>query len=147
MLAEKLSQLFIAGECWTAGEVWQSRSIACIHTLCTQEYSHISPVETEQDSQTALLVTRVKSRKDTTEVFIAARTILVLQAGDLVWRNKDPSLDAQARASYESLSSAEMRKVPVDVIVSGSLGQVWRLPSSILPSLSHVSHTALLCIP
>ena len=46
------------------------------------------------------------------------------QAGDLVWRNKDPAVEAQARASYESLSSAEMRKVPVDASVSGFLGQV-----------------------
>ncbi len=49
---------------------------------------------------------------------------MVVQAGDLVWRNKDPAVEAQARASYESLSSAEMRKVPVDASLSGSLGQV-----------------------
>lgn len=57
---------------------------------------------------------------------------MVPQAGDLVWRNKDPALDAQARASYESLSSTEMRKVPVDATVAGSIGQVWRL-CAILP--------------
>ena len=52
-----------------------------------------------------------------------------MQVGDLVWRNKDPALEAQARASYEKLSSAEMRSVPVHAAVSGSLGQVWQLPS------------------
>ena len=47
-----------------------------------------------------------------------------LQAGDLVWRNKDAALEAQARASYESLSSSETCKVPVTAVVSGSIGQV-----------------------
>ena len=50
--------------------------------------------------------------------------IFCLQAGDLVWRNKDPALEAQARASYESVSSSETRKVPVTAVVSGSIGQV-----------------------
>ena len=49
---------------------------------------------------------------------------MTTQVGDLVWRNKDPALEAQARASYETLSSAEMRKVPVGAKVSGSIGQV-----------------------
>ncbi len=71
----------------------------------------------------------------------------MLQAGDLVWRNKDPALDAQARASYESLSSSEMRKVPVDATVSGSLGQVWRLSSSMLSLPCHASRKVLMCIP
>lgn len=50
--------------------------------------------------------------------------IFCSQAGDLVWRNKDPALEAQARASYESVSSSETRKVPVTAVVSGSIGQV-----------------------
>ncbi len=41
-----------------------------------------------------------------------------------MWRNKDAAVEAQARASYESLPSARMRKVTVDVVASGSLGQV-----------------------
>ena len=52
------------------------------------------------------------------------RMNMTTQVGDLVWRNKDPALEAQARASYETLSSAEMRKVPVGAEVSGSIGQV-----------------------
>lgn len=43
-----------------------------------------------------------------------------------MWRNKDAAVEAQARASYDSLPSARTRKVTVDVRVSGSLGQVWR---------------------
>ena len=40
-----------------------------------------------------------------------------------MWRNKDPALDAQARASYEGLSSSAMRKVPVAAALKGSIGQ------------------------
>lgn len=43
-----------------------------------------------------------------------------------MWRNKDAAVEAQARASYDSLPSARTRKVTADVRVSGSLGQVWR---------------------
>ena len=68
---------------------------------------------------------------------------MVLQAGDLVWRNKDPALDAQARASYESLSSTEMRKVPVDATLAGSLGQVWHL-HAILPEPCEPQNSAVL---
>lgn len=51
---------------------------------------------------------------------------MAVQAGNLVWRTKDPALDAQARASYESLSSSELRKVQVDATISGGIGQVRR---------------------
>ncbi|CAL8464366.1 g3901 [Coccomyxa elongata] len=50
-----------------------------------------------------------------------------VKVGDLVWRNKDAAVEAQARASYDSLSSTRMRKVTVDVVASGSLGQVLEL--------------------
>ena len=81
--------------------------------------------------------------------------IFCLQAGDLVWRNKDPALEAQARASYESLSSSETRKVPVTAVVSGSIGQVRETASrsvsemrlhghwsglEIIPSCPHTEH-------
>ncbi len=58
-----------------------------------------------------------------------------LQAGDLVWRNKDPALEAQARASYESLSSSETRKVPVTAVVSGSIGQVGETASGLVSEM------------
>ena len=66
----------------------------------------------------------------------------MVQAGDLVWRNKDPAVEAQARATYESLSSAEMRKVPVDATVSGALGQVWHCPPAVIHPTNHPSQDA-----
>ncbi|KAK9904967.1 hypothetical protein WJX75_006604 [Coccomyxa subellipsoidea] len=50
-----------------------------------------------------------------------------INVGDLVWRNKDAAVEAQARASYDSLPSARTRKVIVDVHMSGSLGQALEL--------------------
>lgn len=46
------------------------------------------------------------------------------QVGDLIWRNKDPGLEARARGSYEGLSAAAKRKLPVHVSVIGRLGEV-----------------------
>ena len=51
----------------------------------------------------------------------------IVQVGDLVWRTKDPALEAAARATYEGLSGAQKRKLPVHISVLGRLGQVMRL--------------------
>ena len=48
----------------------------------------------------------------------------IVQVGDLVWRTKDPALEAAARATYEGLSGAQKRKLQVHVSVLGRLGQV-----------------------
>jgi len=69
---------------------------------------------------------------------------MTTQAGNLVWRNKDPALEAQARASYETLSSAEMRKVPVDATVSGSIGQVGLMSVRMHPRRGKQLHPAQL---
>jgi len=76
---------------------------------------------------------------------------MTTQAGNLVWRNKDPALEAQARASFETLSSAEMRKVPVGAKVSGSIGQVGLMSvrtssarRAIAPCPAHATRTTTL---
>jgi hypothetical protein len=38
-----------------------------------------------------------------------------LSVGDLVWKNRDPALEAQLRASYEGKSASDLRKTPVQV--------------------------------
>jgi len=45
-----------------------------------------------------------------------------VRAGQLVWRNKDNALEARLRASFESLSSADMRRSGVTASVIGQLG-------------------------
>lgn len=39
-----------------------------------------------------------------------------MSVGDLVWKNRDPALEAQLRATYEGKAAAEMRKTPVQVL-------------------------------
>lgn len=46
-----------------------------------------------------------------------------VRPGQLVWMTKDHALEAKIRSSYENLSSAELRKVPVRVAVSGAVGR------------------------
>ncbi|KAF8065609.1 LHT2 [Scenedesmus sp. PABB004] len=45
-----------------------------------------------------------------------------LAPGDLVWKSRDPALEARLRESYESVSSTTARKLPVQVAVSGAVG-------------------------
>lgn len=45
-----------------------------------------------------------------------------VRKGDLVWRNKDPILEAKIRRTFEGLAESEKRAVPVDCHVSGALG-------------------------
>jgi hypothetical protein len=45
------------------------------------------------------------------------------QPGDLIWRNKDPGLEGRLRSSYDSISAAAARKLPVAVSVGGRLGE------------------------
>jgi hypothetical protein len=47
--------------------------------------------------------------------------------GDLLWRNKDPALEGQVRATYESVSSTTARKLAVAVTICGELGQPLQL--------------------
>jgi hypothetical protein len=47
--------------------------------------------------------------------------------GDLLWRNKDPALEGQVRATYESVSSTTARKLPIAVTIRGELGQPLQL--------------------
>lgn len=42
--------------------------------------------------------------------------------GALVWRTKDPQLEARLRRSYDGLPASERRSLPVAVAVSGRLG-------------------------
>jgi len=58
------------------------------------------------------------------------------QVGDLVWRSKDPALEARARASYDALSGTDARKVTVDARLSGFLGQVSPLRRTMKPHFS-----------
>lgn len=49
------------------------------------------------------------------------------QAGHLVWRTKDPALEARLRASWDGLAGAQQRKLGVHVRVSGGLGMPMEL--------------------
>jgi hypothetical protein len=49
--------------------------------------------------------------------------VQALRVGDLVWKNRDAALESQLRASYEGLSAAAARKLPVAVAVAGRVGQ------------------------
>jgi hypothetical protein len=50
-----------------------------------------------------------------------------LSVGDLVWKNRDPALEAQLRASYEGKAASELRKTPVQVwfLVSDAVAWLW----------------------
>lgn len=50
-----------------------------------------------------------------------------VRPGDLAWRNKDPSLEARLRGSYEGLPAAAQRRLPVAVAVRGALGEPLRV--------------------
>jgi putative protease len=50
-----------------------------------------------------------------------------ISKGDLVWKNSDPVLEGEIRKTYEGLSAAASRKVPVAVAVSGAIGKPLQL--------------------
>jgi hypothetical protein len=43
-----------------------------------------------------------------------------LSVGDLVWKNRDPALEAQLRSSYEGKAASELRKTHVQVRLENS---------------------------
>ena len=47
--------------------------------------------------------------------------------GQLVWKTKDPVLEGRLRASFEGLSAAQQRRLPVHVGVQAQLGQPLRI--------------------
>ena len=53
---------------------------------------------------------------------VPCNTCTWVQVGDLVWKTHDAEVEQRLRRSFEGLSSAEMRKVEVDVWVEGRIG-------------------------
>ena len=56
------------------------------------------------------------------EMLVPCDTCTWVQVGDLVWKTHDAEVEQRLRRSFEGLSSAEMRKVEVDVWVEGRIG-------------------------
>ena len=50
-----------------------------------------------------------------------------VEAGQLVWKNKDHALEGRLRSSYEGLAAAAQRRLPVSVGVQAALGAPLRL--------------------
>ena len=50
-----------------------------------------------------------------------------VKPGQLIWKNKDPVLDARLKASYENISAAERRRIPVRLQVSLAIGKPLRI--------------------
>lgn len=46
-----------------------------------------------------------------------------VRPGDFIWKNKDPALLKRLRMSYESISSSQRRRIPVDVQLQVNLGE------------------------
>ena len=60
--------------------------------------------------------------------------------GDLVWKTHDAEVEQRLRRTYDGLSAAELRKVPVEVAVSGAIGQ------PLMVRLRYVCMCALMCV-
>ena len=45
-----------------------------------------------------------------------------VRAGDLVWRTKDPALEARLRHSWDGRAAAEARRLPVTAVRGGGGG-------------------------
>lgn len=50
-----------------------------------------------------------------------------VRPGHLLWKNKDPALEAKIRATYEALSAAQRRRVPVTVQIEAEVGKPLRI--------------------
>ena len=50
-----------------------------------------------------------------------------VEAGQLVWKNKDHALEGRLRSSYEGLAAAAQRRLPVSVGVQAALGAPLRV--------------------
>ncbi|KAG2432764.1 hypothetical protein HYH02_012897 [Chlamydomonas schloesseri] len=70
-----------------------------------------------------------------------AEVLRRVSAGDLVWRTKDPALEARLRASWDGRAAAEARRLPVTAEVSGRVGEPLTLTLRALDTIFTSPHT------
>jgi hypothetical protein len=64
---------------------------------------------------------------DTAHVDAAANAADVPQAGQHVWKTRDAALESRLKATYDGLSQAAARKLPVAAAVIGAIGTPLRV--------------------